>query len=360
MKIGIITFHRAANFGAVLQAYALQKYLVDQKNEVDIIDYRCKAIESVHSPCYFLYVKGIKNKMKQFLRLPRRLKKRKLFDDFLRRKLILSIKVNKENIEGIFQNKYDVIIAGSDQIWNPVLTNYDTAYLLDFVPDSIVRVSYAPSFGMNRLDRKCIEIYKKQMERFHKLSVREKTGIAIIKEMCVKKVSEVADPVLLLQREEWETFMEEPVYRNYILLYLLRDNERLICLGKKMAEQQNKKLIFISDSLLKKRKIKYIAFPTPEKWVGLFHNADYVVTDSFHGTLFSVMFNKKMTIGLSDLKQNGNSRIINLLNSVAIKFICCDDMIALGTETDWAIVNAKIEKLRAKSRQFLQLENVKE
>ena len=108
MKIGIITFHRAANYGAVLQAYALQFYLTEKGNEVEIIDYRCKEIEKVHSPFYFLYIKGAKNKIKQFLRFPVRLNKRRIFDDFLNRKITLSIGTDKRNLKVLLQEKYDI------------------------------------------------------------------------------------------------------------------------------------------------------------------------------------------------------------------------------------------------------------
>ncbi|MBD5496299.1 MAG: polysaccharide pyruvyl transferase family protein [Lachnospiraceae bacterium] len=354
MKIGIMTFHRAANYGAVLQAYALQLYLTKMGNELEIMDYRCTAIENVHSPLYFLYVKGLKNKMKQFLRLPVKLRKRKMFNDFLDRKIPLSVGAGKRNTKVLLQGKYDVVIAGSDQIWNPDLIKGDMTYLLNFVPEKTVKVSYAASFGIDRLDVKTMALYKKYIDRFDKLSVREQQGVAIIKDLCNKEVISTIDPTLLLGKGDWESFVTVPECNNYILLYMIEYSDKLIHIAQRLAEKKGKQLLFISDSMLRKRGIKYVISATPEEWTGLFYHAACVVTNSFHGTAFSINFNKKVIIGLSDLEQNGNTRITSLLDDLAIEYDCEDSIIDLSKDMNWDSVNVMLDALREDSYRFLQ------
>lgn len=360
MKIGIMTFHRAANYGAVLQAYALQNYLSSMQNEVEIIDYRCKAIENVHSSLYFLHIKGLKNKAKQFLRWPVKLKKRKAFDKFLSRKIPLSIRVDKKNIRVLLGDKYDLVIAGSDQIWNPDLTKCDMAYLLDFVTGNTDKISYAASFGIETLDKRNAERFKKYLAGFNKLSVREQQGITILKNLCNKEAAETLDPTLLLKKEDWKRFMAVPKDKDFILLYMINYSDKLMHIARKMAETERKQLVFISDSMRRKRGIKYMTSVTPEEWTGLFYNAAYVVTNSFHGTAFSINFNKNVIIGLSSARQNGNTRITNLLDKLSIEYDCRSDTIDLGSDINWESVNSLLDELRESSYRFLQFADRKE
>lgn len=359
MKIGIMTFHRAANYGAVLQAYALQNYLEAMGNELEIVDYRCKEIENVHSPFYFLYVHGFRNKIKQFLRWPVKLKKRKIFDKFLQSKISMSLRVNKKNLGDLCYKKYDIVIVGSDQVWNPNLIKGDMTYLLDFVPENIVKISYAASFGIDRLNLENTELYQKYITRFNKLSVREQQGITIIKELCNKEAINTIDPVLLLKKEEWEHFMTNPKEKDYILLYMIRYSEELLHIALKLARKQRRQLVFISDSMRRKRGIKYITSATPEEWTGLFYHAACVVTNSFHGTAFSVNFNKKMIIGLSNSEENGNVRITDFLDNLAIEYTCEGNIIDLCKDINWKSVNAILDKMRERSYRFLQFDDQK-
>ncbi len=354
MKIGIMTFHRAANYGAVLQAYALQFYLSGMGNELEVMDYRCEEIEHTHAPFYMLYVKGWKNKVKQFLRLPIRIRKRRLFDNFLETKMPLSIKADKKHVEVLLQRKYDAVIAGSDQIWNLSLTGGDMAYLLDFVPENILKVSYAASFGMDRLDEKNAALYKKYLNSFDKLSVREQQGSHIIMELCGKEAEITADPTFLLQKQDWERFMVVPPYRDYILLYMIRYSDMLLRRAQRLAEKMGKQLVFISDSMKRKKGVRYVRSATLEEWIGLFYHAACVVTNSFHGTAFSIHFNKKMIVELANQEPGKNARITSLLDKLNIKYNCRDNIIDLSRDMDWEAVNAALAEWRESSRRFLQ------
>ena len=354
MKIGIMTFHRAANYGAVLQAYALQCYLAGAGNEAEVMDYRCKEIDHAHAPFYMLYVKGWKNKVKQFLRLPVRVRKRRLFDAFLARKIPLSIKADRKHMEVLQQRKYDAVIAGSDQIWNPDLTQKDMAYLLDFVPEDTVKISYAASFGTDRLDEKRAALYKKYLDSFDKLSVREQQGAYIIRKLCGKAAEHTADPTFLLQKEDWERFMTAPPYQDYILLYMIKYSDRLFRTAQELAGKTGKQLVFISDSMKRKKGVRYVRYAAPEEWTGLLYHAACVVTNSFHGTAFSIHFNKRMIVELANQEVGKNARITGLLDKLAIEYDCRNNIIDLNRDMDWEAVNAALAAWRESSRRFLQ------
>lgn len=354
MKIGIITFHRAANYGAVLQAYALQSYLQEKQQDAEIVDYRCKAIERVYSPFYFLYVKGMKAKLKQLFRFPVKFKKRRLFNRFLREELTLSNSISAKQTDTTAWEKYDALIAGSDQIWNPDLTGRDGVYLLDFNAGRALKMSYAASFGLDALDDRDKEYYKKCIHDFAALSVRERQGARLLRELCEKEIDVVIDPTLLIRSEVWERFLTPAKYRNYVLLYMIKYNEALVEAARKLAAEKGMQVVFISDSMVKKPGVTYVKYATPQEWVGLFHDADYVVTNSFHGTAFSINFNKRVLIGLSREARNGNSRILDLLQDLDVEIETSSDIIDLQKNVEWSKINLALDKLRKHSCLFLE------
>ena len=356
MKIGILTFHRAANYGAVLQAYALQHLLELDGFDAEIVDYRCTPIEQMHSPFYFLHCRGVGNKCKQLLRSPVKWKKRKLFDDFIHRRLKMSEKkaMNREDSAYFVNETYNIVITGSDQVWNPYLTGGDTTYLLDFVKEDITKISYAASYGLSHLPADYSQVYRTLLRRLDKISVREKQGQMITQELSGRESQVVLDPTLLLNASEWKTFMQPPTMSRYVLLYMIKPGSLLLDRAVKLAKEKNLPLICISDTLRKQKGIRYIPYASPEQWVGLFAEASYVVTDSFHGTAFSIIFRKAATIGLSGDKKNGNSRILDLMKLLGIeagKEPCFD----LGVATDWNRVQQCLDEFRVCSRQFLDV-----
>lgn len=341
MKIGIMTFHRAANYGAVLQAYALQTFLRMQKQEAYIIDYRCRAIEKVHSPVAFLYVPGIANKFKQIIRIPVKLKKRILFNQFINKKLLLT----KEAVS-------DVYIAGSDQIWNNVLTENDYRY---FLPDDFfagIKISYAASFGIDRIDKGAEETYRKLLSSFDMISVRERSASKIVKQLG-RRAEETLDPVFLLSNSSWADFSCYKRRSKYLLLYMIENAPGLEKQALDFAKQKGLELVHISDTLQRKREEIYIPFPTPEEWVGLIQCAEYVCTNSFHGTAFSIIFHKNATIGLSERRQNGNSRIIDLLRMLEMDFPREAIYIQMGDNINWERIELLLSEKKKKSIDFL-------
>ena len=336
MRTGILTFHRACNYGAVLQAYALQQYLSDNGIESEMIDYRCKAVEQMHSPFYFLYCKGLKNKAKQFLRLCPRSKKRKVFSRFVKENIKTSDKI--KDLNGC--PNYDVLIVGSDQVWNPLITNFDRGYLLDFASKSTKKTSYAASIGLSSLSEQSSAYFGDYLKSFDYISLRETDDIETVRGLSGKEPEIQLDPTLTVNKRIWAEKKISPKIDNYNLIYSLKSDKKLISRACEFSKEQ--KLVNISDTLKREKGMNYVPFPSPFEWIGYIADAEKVFTDSFHGTAFSLIFHKPVVIKLSDNSVNGNSRILNLLDRLSVNYKRDDLFIEIGSEANWDEIDRKI------------------
>ena len=177
MNFGIITFHRAVNYGAVLQTYALQEALRNLNIDSEVIDYRDNIIDNRFK---FFYDKSLKKLVKDFIYFPIFYRKNKKFEKFIEGNIVTTKKIIRNCDELNQLKEFDQYITGSDQVWNYRLTNWDEAYFLDFVKDNKKKNSYAASFGMNEIPKKEQEKYKSLLSQFNHISVREENGIEII------------------------------------------------------------------------------------------------------------------------------------------------------------------------------------
>ena len=316
MKIGIITYHCAHNFGAMLQAYALQTKLQNLGYEVNIIDYRPEFITSG----YKLKIGNRNNKIREFihfiLTFKRSKKKFKIFVEFEKQYFNLSKRVYLTNreLELSFLD-YDAVICGSDQIWNMKLNGESTAYFLEFVNTNITKkISYAASFGTYGLDEKYYNIISRLLSDFDSISVRELQAVEIMKKLSEKKVQHVLDPVFLLNKKEWEdiAIYDNTIKEPYALIYVMEKNKYINDIAKFISSKLKIKVVCITTSLRRSRGIdKNIAYVGPREFLGLVLNASIVCTNSFHGTCFSIIFEKPfISIAHSSL----NSRIESILN----------------------------------------------
>lgn len=176
-KIGIITFHRADNYGAVLQAAALQRAIIWMEYSCEILDYDARII----SKNYDVILKtSVVQALKSLLEYKERKHKKQVFDAFRNKQMLFSPPIDKENLE-IIADEYDKIITGSDQVWNYNLTASDGAYFLDFVQNSHKKLSYAASFGIGEIPVNKFAWYKDKLADFGHISVREKKGVELAK-----------------------------------------------------------------------------------------------------------------------------------------------------------------------------------
>lgn len=359
MKVGIITFHDALNYGAILQGYALQEALVNLGADANIINYRNEYSVKEYASFDIKRIKSPKLLIKEVLRYPVRKKKHKNVQGFSDNFYRLSEKecFNNEDLKSL-NNQYDSFITGSDQVWNYDMRGFDKAYFLDFVEDSKKKNSYAASFGVSEIPEDLKSTYEKLLSDFNHVSIREKQGQVLYKELVDKESSLNVDPSLLLNREQWLKIAKYPkINKKYILVYALINTPTLFKFISNLAKDTGCEVVFIGSYLKTKYSgAKYINAPSPDEFVGLFANAEYVVTNSFHGIAFSINMNRNFFAELQPPPAKRNSRLENLLDLVGLR----DRLIKDGKhkniklEIDYSIVNEKLNEERSKSIKYLK------
>lgn len=348
--VAVITFHRHNNYGAVLQCYALQQILKKLGYEPSVIDYRCKidehplSIEAIKSRGF---IRCVISALGKISRIPRFYK----FYKF-RKKLDLTEKFNKQRLHNISES-FDCYIAGSDNIWNAQITGLDSAYFLDFVYEKRKRNTYAASFGSDTICEKFKEKYYKYLSGINTFLMREDTGLEIVAGICGLSGKRVLDPTLLIDRNEWDCILNlGSIKDRYVFAYQLVPSSFFLKKAVKIANQLKCKLIVVP--FAQGRFMKCCNKPGigPEEWMAAIKNAEYVITDSFHGCVFSILFHKKFNAVISQL----GTRIYSLLdmlgleNRVIVKDKGCIDM----SDIDYKNVDKILEKEREDSLYYLQ------
>lgn len=358
MKVAIITFHFAHNYGAVLQAYALQEKIHEMGHRVEIIDFRPETIRRQYklfqtdssSPSLFIkyLVFGILNFGCSYRRW-------KNFNSFIERELRLT-KDRYHTPEVLVERKpkADVYICGSDQIWNSSLTGGMLAsYFLDFVTDGQKKVSYAASFGKDAHSGPEGARIAELVRSFSSISVRELEGVRVLHELGVDDVSVVLDPVFLHKPDFWERRLgKNTVRRDYLLVYAMEEAPALYETARKIADKKNLIMVNITGNRLydngEDEKALCIG---PSEFVKLFNGATYIVTNSYHGTVFSILFRKNFTIIPGS---NHDLRIGGLLSLIGLEGRTGYDN-ARTNDIDYTSVQQRLDKLRDNSLTFLRL-----
>lgn len=356
MKIGILTFHDAHNYGAMLQCYALQQYLTNQKHEVTIINYCPNFYQKQYKKHHIFPYLG-KNPIRTLKSLYYNVylynKRCNAFIKFHEKFLQLSSHVESSNIP----STYDAYIVGSDQIWNPNLTNgFDKVYFCDFNFPKEKRkyISYAPSMEKQSITKDETKFLSHVFKQFDALSVREGSLIPILQPLTSKKIYQVLDPTLLIDPEIWIKLANKSPRTTspYVLLYQIRENE----LVREKAYQLAKKIHGYVVELTARIDCHYptkAQTASPLDFINYFFHADYVLTTSFHGTAFSLIFERNFyTFKLND---NFDNRSSSLLKEIELEnhYITPNDTIDL-TPINYSIISKKLTLLREKSRNFLK------
>ena len=322
-KIAKLTWLNNGNYGSVLQALALQKYLVNNGYDVTDLDYNASLktkllnwLVNKNSPKLFL------GKYKEAKR-KRGYKDPKKFD--VRSKRFAEFKKKNMKISGVCKNpaeikkeaeKYDVFICGSDQIWSPALMN--PVFYFSFLEEGKSKIAYAPSFGVMDTTQEKKNKISKYLKGFDYISVREPQGKDIVKEITGKDVPVVIDPTLLIGKNDWGKYTGERIIKdNYIFCYLLTPNPIYIKAVKKFAESKKLKVVIVPTSKGPfDTEFKEMVDAGPQEWLNLIQNAECVCTDSFHGCIFSSIFNREFILfkRFQDTdKKSENSRVYNLV-----------------------------------------------
>lgn len=355
-NLGIVTFHRAINYGAVLQVYALQNMITKLGKDSHVIDYRNPILEKKHQEKSILKSKGLKDIIKYFLLYRDYNKKHKKFREFSRQHLDISETCITQNDLKEQTTKYSAFICGSDQVWNHNITEFDTTYFLSFA-DKKQRKSYAASFGISNIEEQLKDKYAKLLNEFNNLATREKQGSEIIKELTGREAEIVLDPTLLLDKDEWFKLSSNNIIEEkYVLIYGFGGSKNLIPLAKSLARKQKLKVIIIGNSHKKDKEITYIKSAGPKDWLSLFKNAEYVFTNSFHGTAFSINFQKNFYVELLPAETGVNSRIEDILALFNLKhrLIKSSDNLIFESSIDYEQVMKILKMEREKSIDILK------
>lgn len=341
MKIGILTFHRSRNYGAILQAYALTTVLKKMGYEAEIIDYACEKIDTSLK----LWVKN-KNFLKSIVQFIFRYQKKKSFDNFIKNYMNLSDKRNitKQEISDTINN-YNVLITGSDQIWNTNITNNDYTFFLNFKDSNMKKIAYAGSVGdCIKMDFNEIECIKK----YNKISVRESKLKNFLSEKKIE--SEVCcDPSLLLLKDDYLKLCSKRLEnKKYIFLFMIWESPELRVKVNKFAKEKGYKVIS------NKNCFEFFLHSKPQDFLSWIKNAEYVFTNSFHGTVFSLIFHKKFMSDIERANGEKNERILEIIKLVDAKKCILENEIISDYELDYKNIDDKLKKLRDYSLEWLK------
>lgn len=356
MKIGIITFHYANNYGAVFQSYALSAYLRSIGHEVELIDYqsddminggalRCPLSRTaIKADIYTIYIKW-----RKFRKISTEDHAKAAFDDFRNKFLTISPRRYTSFTElRDDPPRCDAYICGSDQIWNPPIhVGVDPAYYLEFAPAGRRRIAYAASFGRNDIEPYYRAEMARLLEKMDALSVREKNGADLVERLTGRSAAWHPDPTLLL--DDYDAITTAPAESGYLFTYILREKEWVEKANQLVADKLQAPVI---DPHRKKM--------SPTEWIGYLKNAKFVVTNSFHGTVFSIIFRKPfVTVGLTGKKASLNDRMLSLLGRAGLeaRFLAAYDEEALlrlvDASIDWDAAHSRLKEWRAEAQRYL-------
>ena len=362
MKIAITTWFHYQNYGTALQVYALSTFLNNQGNDVDVVNYipDGQVVSLPQEKMIVNYLEKIKKKIvsrkNSVIELSDKSDK---FNDFLTNIRFTNRCSCISDFE-MLNGKYDVFIVGSDQIWSPL--SYDVRYFFDYINNPGKLISYAPSIGVNSIQDKYIEKnMKKYISRFNKISCREKVGAEMIGKLVERDIEEVVDPTLLLSASEWKQELKlKQTEKQYLLVYFLGTNKKYWEKVYEVSKILNLSLKIIP--VYEKDKMRAGVIDEsigPREFVEYFYNASFVCTDSFHGTAFSLIFNKKMLVFerfSNKEKENQNSRIYNILSKFNLKNRLYNESTyqhEIMEEINYQCVNEILTKERKKSENYL-------
>ncbi|MEH7526135.1 polysaccharide pyruvyl transferase family protein, partial [Bacillus sp. JJ1503] len=374
-KIGILTFQASHNNGSLLQAYALQKVISEKMGyQNKIINFSNKNSQDMYA--LFPRSSSLKRVIKNLFYLTFYKKVKTHFDDFNRfinseLKLSDGFFETSKDLEKIADN-YDILVSGSDQIWNINCYDADDAYFLNFT-NNVKKVAYAPSLGANNILEHADDVdkYRNYLMDYSALSIREKNGKKWIEELTGREVELTLDPTMLLKRDEWDDITLSKLYdKEYIFYYAFHYSDEVNRAVKKISEKLNIPVIVLDAKSWAIRRLFSMGFELtehggPSVMLSMIKNASLVFTTSYHGTIFSTVFEKPFWFVKSTMLNKGDDRAYTLLEQTGLEERFMDvnklEEVDLFKPIDYNKVNKKVEKLRESSLEYLKnaLENDK-
>lgn len=357
MKTATITYHNVYNYGAVLQAYALQQALLNLSIDNVIIDYTPKQnyiYQRIPGHSIKIVIINIVRLMLTFKSYYSTKKRHKNFDKFVQKNLRLTRKYHTGTELHLDPPKADIYIAGSDQLWN-VTRGLKEFFFLDFGSKEIKRVSYAVSMGSSVVPKHLQQQVRELLNNFTAISVRELETQQYLENFLEHRnfVLQHLDPVFLLGKEVWAAFPRiKGLPYPYILCYPMSGHPQLQGAIQRLKELTGYKVVVLTSELTFLKGDVTIKSAGVEEFINLFKNAEYVLTTSFHGTAFSAIFNKKF---FSFLGNSAPGRITGLLSQLELQGRIINNLEDITTqEIDYRKANVMIEENRQKAIEYLK------
>lgn len=379
MKVALVINYDYHDYGGMLQAFATQRFLTKNGIDSDAINFdNLKGDINKRKWRYFLSnifdLSIVKEKSKLIEKKLKQKSNEKLksgmaerdaaFDEFCKSHFKVSRAFDSwEDMAKASRNEYDAIVVGSDQLWLPsnIMADY---YTLNWVPQEVKKIAYATSFGIGSIPAKYSKIYSHYLKRINYLSVREASGQDIIKKLVGRDVQLVNDPALLLDADGWsEVISKEPLIKEkYLFCYFMGNNPEQRDFARRLANEKGLKVVALLhlDQYIASDENYVDMAPwhvSPADFVNLVKNAECVCTDSFHGTVFSIIysrpfftfkrFNKKASLST-------NTRITSLLTRLGLMDRLVLDMDSKqNLELDWDKIQSGVSQFRKASSEYL-------
>ena len=347
MRVGILTFPNSPSFGAALQMRGLYRALQSLGCEVEVINYRNRYMsEKRHmrkenpvknlAICILDYSgkKSFRNFEKQLNLFPKKI-------------------INKTDDLKQIADRYDFLICGSDQVWNPDITGEDLNYFFSFCKDDSKKISYAASFGVNELNENFVQAVTSELKKFKSISVREERGAQIVYELLNTNCTIVLDPAMLIEQDEWRSCEKKirGLPSNYIAKIIFNFDKNVERSIDELAEKTGLPVVTVGGTAISKLK-KGICTGSigPSEWLYVLDHADYVITDSFHGAAFSIIFHKNLLVSMAS---STNSRLRTLLHTFELDNRTIGAVLPEGN-IDYNIVRRIMMKKREEAFDFLR------
>lgn len=365
VRIGTITFHGAYNFGSMLQTYALQEYVTrlfkdgNKACSYNVINFRTDFQKSFYS--LYQSVENPKNIIKNMVAFKYRkdlLLKAAKFESFLNDYINLTDEYNSEE-ELKKASVFDYYISGSDQIWNVRAKDFSDAYYLSFAPDDSKKISYATSLGPLMIDWSQYDSskYSKFIEHYDYISVRETKSVDNISHLTDRECPVYVDPTMLLKVDEWRKIQSQSNYNNgqYILLYCLEPSKEQLNIAAAISKKLNLPILITKynnkNDMFNSFVKKYDCGPCD--FLSYIDNAALVLSSSFHGTVFSMIYNKPFYV-FNGMKDNRISSILKIAGIEDCSIESMEDVSRVTLDTvDFSLVNEIIKREQEKSKAYL-------
>lgn len=367
MNVKVITRHSPSNYGSLLQSIATVKTIEGLGHDCSIIDYQRPDERGLKGVLTLVNCKaGFGNPLKKLAYIAIRYPIEKFalvrFDRM--RKKYLKMTSRCSSHVDLKKISADAFITGSDQVWGPMMNGvYDSAYFLQFVGKDSRKLAYAASFGKTKFDESTVVAYKKMLSEYDKIAVREKSAVSLLEEWGLNNcLGQVLDPTLLLDMSQWTNLLikknDFDKYKDlkYILVYQIHNDPKLSGYAKRLAKHTGMELLRVNPMLHQAlRGGKFICSPDLSEFLSLVANASCIVTDSFHGTCFSINFGKQFIEILPNNATGTRNQSILELTGLSDRILCdFNDYSLVDKVIDYSKVNELLEVERRKSLEVIR------